>query len=101
MKVDIPFDDRFCQDLVSGAKLATIRRSRKGRPGDRFDAFGVTFQIDAVLQMPLGHAIASYYPLEGAKASEDVVRVLQALYGDKMPGTNDQVIVHTFHRVPQ
>ena len=63
----IPFLPEFKDKLADGRKTATSRNKKYGQPGDQFQAFGMIFQLEFVLRVPLVFIGRFFVKQEGCK----------------------------------
>lgn len=66
--INIPFMDRFKKRMLEGRKTATSRMRKYGNPGDLFSAFGATFRLNKITQMPLKDVTLEHFKEEGFRS---------------------------------
>lgn len=96
-RVKIPFYPRFEKPMLAGTKRCTARTSKKGNPGDRFEAFGAEFEIERVDRRTPDEIARTMWYLEGC-ASEDDFRATWRKIHPRLPWTR-LVYLHWFRRV--
>jgi hypothetical protein len=94
----IPFRPAFKEALLNGVKTCTARTSRKGKPGDLFTAFGVTFQLRSVERVPL-HVVADFWYQEGCRDREHFLEVWKEIHPGVGYRPKQLVYLHQFTKV--
>lgn len=80
MKVKIPFMPYFAGRLLEGRKTATTRTKPFGKPGDTFEAFGLTFIILEVREIALERVAYEYYHAEGFYSVEGFIECWASIH---------------------
>jgi hypothetical protein len=70
-KIDLPFKPRFRFPLRTGRKTATSRTGFSGKVGDTFEAYGATFRVEEVSQLPLTTVANDHWREEGVESPEE------------------------------
>ena len=96
--VRIPFYDRFREPMLADpqVKELTCRTSKKGRPGDRFRAFGAVFQIVDVWRDTAAHIAICFWREEGCSSPADFKATWRKIH-PRLPWDR-MVWVHRFRR---
>jgi len=98
MKVEIPFQERWREAMLVGKKTCTSRTKQYGSPGDRFEAFGATFELGAINKVELGKVTFAWFEAEGCSSSQEFMEVWCDLH-PKGWNPFQQVYAHLFYRV--
>ena len=98
MLIHIPFQDIFRDQMLSGLITQITRMKCYGKPGDRFSAFGVEFELLDVYPCALRLIALERYQREGLEGvcSFEKFWAEMARRGCKK---GDQVWVHKFNKV--
>lgn len=100
MRVEIPFQERWRDLMLTGKKTMTSRTKRYGQEGDTFKAFGATFKIYHMGELPLHMIAAGYYLLEGCVSPADFEHVWWSLHPRKGFVDEQVVFCHFFRILP-
>lgn len=98
--VKVPFNPRFEGVMRSGRKTWTSRTRRYGAVGDRFPAFGMTFEIKTQFPMLLGVVAREHFWEEGFESPEEFSAFWKLLHPRKGFVPEQKVVVHGFRRYP-
>lgn len=96
--VKIPFKPRFKAPLLGGTKVYTSRSKVMGREGDTFEAFGATFEIISVKDVPL-FEVAALWKEEGCTSREDFINVWNEIHPVRRYQDNDRTYLHHFKKL--
>ncbi len=96
MNIHLPFLPRFRRAMLHDEKTATCRTRTYATVGDRFQAFGSWFLVDAVFTERL-EVMRALYPMEGCASAKEFEDIWNGLHPSGYD--DDKVVwVHTFHR---
>ena len=82
MEIEIKFDERFKELMLSGVKTCTTRREMEGKRGDTFTAFGQKFIIIDTANVYFGHIIDNWWGKEGFTSPKEFVEFTLKYYGE-------------------
>jgi hypothetical protein len=95
-KVIIPFLSRFKEPMLSGQKTTTARTRKFGNAGDKFIAFGYSFELVKVETVPLSKVATSYYSQEGFYSKHEFISVWELIHPIKGYDPRQVVWLHQF-----
>ena len=84
--VNIRFDERWKDALLSGRKGTTLRARAHGRRGQSFSAFGKTFALTYVTPIPSSSLTRDIAMRDGFRDLDELIDYLTNIYG-KLPET--------------
>ncbi len=94
-EVEMKFNEKYHQVVLSCIKPLTVRRRPHGKPGDYFVLCGREFELTAVVQMPLGDVAYYLYVPDGCYSPGEFIRNWRLLYdGQYLP--SQVVYAHWF-----
>ena len=94
--VDIPFLATFKEPMLAGSKTCTARTRKYGKPGDRFEAWGQTFEIREVIRVFLSTVRDQFYQFEGFAGPDDFVATWNKLHPIRGFDPEQAVYLHSF-----
>jgi hypothetical protein len=97
-KIHIPFLERFKEPMLNGTKFLTSRTKQYGEIGDRFDAFGATFEIIWIGKLPLGQ-IEKFWKEEGMQSLDDFVNTWKGIHPKRKYDLNERFWTHKFRKI--
>lgn len=98
MKIHLPFLPMFGPAMLADIKICTARTSRKGKPGDTFDAFGATFELLSVEDVALCE-VRSLWREEGCRSPEHFQAVWNGIHPRTGYQPTQRVYLHRFKRL--
>ena len=98
--IDIPFLAMWEDAMVAGVKTCTTRSKRYGKPGDRFVAFGRTFELVDVQKKCLGDVADGLWQQEGCHSPQEFRAVWSKIHPRRQYQYWDMRWVHFFKLVP-
>lgn len=101
MRVSLPFQPKWREAVLSGAKTTTVRTRRFGSAGDEFEVDGSAFVLTAVESMSLADARNRVWRDEGMSSPEEFERAWAENHPTRGFRPADTVWVHRFARRPQ
>jgi hypothetical protein len=85
--------------LMNGTKLSATYPRSYGREGTLFQAFGETFEIVKIVQLPLSYVANIFFIAEGYRSPAEFIEAWE----DHYPGSGFRpgqiVYMHIFHRI--
>jgi len=97
--VEIPFKSIWSGAMLSGDKVSTWRTRKHGEPGDRFPAFGATFELTQVIELPYATLLAECFTMEGCESPGALRRVFRQLWHGKEPQPERIGWLHVFRKL--
>lgn len=97
-QINIPFKPFFREPILSGTKRYTSRTRIMGKPGDRFLAFGATFELLSVEDCDL-YSVALLWKEEGCRSREHFIEVWNEIHPRKPFNPINRVYLHHFKKV--
>lgn len=97
--IDLPFMDRWREAMLGGMKICTCRREPHGKSGDRFQAFGATFELTDVQACRLGDVANHHYADEGVRSPQEYIEVWTKLHRKTGFRPKQRVYLHYFRLV--
>lgn len=97
-EVNLPFNDRFRDQMLKGLKTMTSRTKRYGETGNTFAAFGATFLIRVTTQFTLGEIARYFYRNEGFSSPEEFIAFWNEIHPRKGYDPEQKVYVHDFSK---
>lgn len=98
-KIDLPFLQRFHEDLLAGKKIATCRSKKYGEIGDWFEVADGTFKLLAVVKTTLSVVSHHLHVEEGCNAPIEFEAVWNNIHRRKPYHPDTEVYLHIFRRV--
>lgn len=92
----VPFQERFHEEMIDGRKQCTARVRPVGSAGDTFEAFGATFEIRAVVRHSLDDVRNFLWRMEGVESPEEFEAVWEGLHPRAGFRPKQLVYVHFF-----
>lgn len=97
-EIILPFKPYFREPLLNGTKIFTARTKRMGKYTDTFQAFGQTFTLVDITEMPLEN-VADFWESEGCKSREHFIEVWCEIHPIKGYDPKQMVYLHQFMKV--
>jgi len=97
-KIHIPFLPAFKLPMLEGTKTMTSRTRQYGNPGDRFTAWGATFEIREVSHLLLSTVRDKFFTQEGFTNPGEFVSVWEKLHPIKGFDPDQAVYTHSFRK---
>jgi len=97
--INIPFMAMWKEKMIDGVKTCTSRTKRYGSVGDKFEAFGHTFELTKVERVHLENVCAVLYAREGCRNPQEFYDVWVRLHPRKGFVPGQVVWMHHFMRV--
>ncbi|MBA7633681.1 hypothetical protein ES703_41252 [subsurface metagenome] len=98
-RINIPFLASFKEPMLSGSKTTTARTKKYGWPGDKFEAWGETFELREVIRVFLSTVRDQFYQFEGFANPHDFVTAWTKLHPIKGFDPTQAVYLHSFRKV--
>jgi hypothetical protein len=98
MMIRLPFLPQFQEPLLTGVKTCTARTKYMGHPGDTFLAFGSTFEILSVAEVPL-HVVAALWKEEGCQSLQHFQQTWDRIHPVAKYNPYTKVKLHRFRKV--
>ena len=98
MKVPIGLNPFFEQALLAGKVDVSLWLRQKGKPGDTFRAFGITFVIERVTTTTYAEVIDELYPHMGFESADLFRDFIRRHYARKHFAPDLKIYVHWFKR---
>ena len=95
----LPFYARFESLLENGYKTATTRPKKYGEVGEKFQAFGATFELTFVERVTLGLVGDFFFRQEGFLHKEEFVECWKEIHPGAGWTPDKKVYLHVFKRV--
>jgi hypothetical protein len=95
-EVEIPFSKRWKKSMLENVKVVTSRTKKMGEYRDTFPAFGATFQIMSVGQVPYGTIATKLYRNEGCDSEQEFRKAVKQIWWGKEPKDDRLLWVHWF-----
>lgn len=96
--VQIKFKPYFREPMLAGVKTCTSRTKRMGEAGDRFAAFGATFQLLAIDDVSL-YEVSLLWKEEGCTSREHFLQVWNEIHPRAGYSDYQRVYLHAFKKV--
>lgn len=97
--IDLPFRPQFKEPMLADIKLMTCRTRKKGKPGDRFKAFGALFELTHVFRIPLKYVATDCFVQEGVKSYQEFIEVWNGIHPSAGFQPEQIVWAHCFQQV--
>jgi hypothetical protein len=94
--IDIPFQERWRDAMLTGRKTCTTRTKRYGQVGDTFIVFGETFVILGIDRTTLEIVAQRLWQEEGCSSRKEFIEVWNGLHPRRGYRVDDRVWVHYF-----
>ncbi len=98
-EVEIPFMERFEEDMLEDIKICTSRTDVYGIKGDMFKKFGAEFMIICTVKLPLSTVAQYLYREEGCSSPRDFKDTWINLHPKKGYVPDQIVNTHFFTRI--
>ena len=98
-KVAIPFLAIFKEPMLAGTKTCTARTRKHGTPGDKFEAWGQTFELREVIVVFLATVRDQFYKFEGFTSPTDFVATWRKLHPIRGFDPEQAVYLHSFRKL--
>jgi hypothetical protein len=97
--IELPFLEMWEDAMLAGVKTCTTRSKRYGQAGDRFEAFGATFELLDVYRKTVGEVARGLWREEGCFSSEEFKTIWKRIHPRRGFQACDRKWVHRFRRV--
>lgn len=97
--IEIPFNAWSVDRIKAGRKWATTRRTRKGKPGDRFLVEGELYELVEVHPVTLADVARLHYMREGCESPEEFIEVWKGIHPRAGWRPDQRVFIHLFQKV--
>jgi len=95
----IPFLPEWKDKMLDGIKTHTCRSKAYGKPGDRFEIFGATFELISIRQTTLADVALNYYQQEGCQTPLEFTEVWDKIHPRRKFNPDDVRWLHHFKKV--
>lgn len=100
-RIQIPFQERWAESMLTGYKRCTSRTKRYGEIGDIFEAFGARFQLTTIEQRLLEDVSMNLFRKEGCEMPAEFIDVWKGLHPRKGWNGGQKVWVHHFKKIEE
>ena len=98
-EIKIPFNEWSEERLENQSKKATSRYKKYGDVGDVFNVNGYFYELELVIKVPLWFVAEDLWSSEGAKSSDEFIRVWKEIHKRKGYKPFDMVWYHHFKEI--
>ena len=99
VEIKIPFNDWSEKRIDNNTKNATSRYKKYGELGDKFVYNGYWYELELVIKVPLWFVSEDLYRSEGAKSSDEFIRIWKDIHYRKGFRPFDMVWYHHFKQI--